>query len=66
MAFDREKRARIAERLRKEQIRSEASLSPGERLQMAEELLALAWSLHGPPRGEEWSVLRARRAKRNR
>lgn len=66
MAFDREKRTRIAERIRREQIQAEASLSPTERLQMAEELLALAWSMHGAPRQEDWSALRARRAKRVR
>jgi len=66
VAFDREKRIRALEELRRRQIVDEASLSPTERLDRAEELLALAWSIHGPPREEPWSLLAARRAKRSR
>jgi hypothetical protein len=63
MAFDREKRIRALAELRRRQIIDEASLSPTERLLQAEELLALAWSLHGPPPEEPWSVLANRRAR---
>lgn len=63
MAFDREKRIRALAELRRRQISDEASLSPTERLSQAEELLALAWSLHGPPPDEPWSVLASRRAR---
>ncbi|MBX3234187.1 MAG: hypothetical protein KIT84_40240 [Labilithrix sp.] len=66
MTFDHERRAQVFARLRQRQILDEAALSPTERLQRAEELLALAWSLHGPPPEEPWSLLAARRAKRNR
>jgi hypothetical protein len=66
MAFDREKRARNLAELRRRQVLDEASLSPTERLVQAEELLALAWSFHGPPPEEPWSLLAARRATRPR
>jgi hypothetical protein len=66
MAFDREKRSRALAELRRRQIIDEASLSPTERLLQAEELLALAWSLHGPPPVELWPLLAARRAARAR
>lgn len=66
MAFDREKRIRGLVELRRRQIIDEASLSPTERLLQAEELLALAWSIHGPPPQAPWSVLAARRAARTR
>jgi hypothetical protein len=66
MAFDHERRTRAFARLRSQQIHDEASLSPTERLQQAEELLVLAWSIHGPPAEQPWSLLAARRAKHNR
>ncbi len=66
MAFDREKRVRALTDLRRRQALDEASLSPTERLQQAEELLALAQSLHGPFADEPWSALAARRAKQSR
>ena len=66
MAFDPQKRTRALEELRRKQIVDEAALSPTERLQQAEELLALAWSLHGPPREEPWALLAARKVKPRR
>jgi hypothetical protein len=66
MSFDRGKRVRALEALRRRQVEDEASLTATERLRQAEELLALAWSLHGAPRAEPWSLLAARRAKRKR
>ena len=66
MAFDREKRIRVFDELRRRQIVDEAALTPTERLSRAEELLALARSIHGAPREEPWSLLAARRAKRSR
>ncbi len=64
MSFDREKRVRALAELRRRQVIDEASLTPTERLRQAEELLAMAWSLHGPPKEEPWSLLAARRARR--
>jgi hypothetical protein len=64
MRFDRERRTHALAELRRRQIVDEASLSPTERLLQAEELLALAWSLHGPPPEEPWSALAARRARK--
>jgi hypothetical protein len=64
MAFDHERRTLALAELRRRQILDEASLTPTERLQQAEELLAMAWSLHGPPPEKPWSLLAARRAKR--
>lgn len=64
MAFDREKRIRLLEALRRRQVIDEASLTPTERLLQAEELLSLAWKMHGAPPEEPWSLLAARRAKR--
>lgn len=66
MSFDHERRTRALAELRRRQVLDEASLSPTERLQQAEELLAMAWSIHGPPREEPWSLLAARRTKRTR
>ena len=70
MAFDREKRVRALTDIRRRQIVDEASLSPTERLLQAEELLAMAWSIHGPPREEPRPLflarLAARRASRTR
>lgn len=67
MEFDREKRVRVLAETRRRQILDEASLSPADRLAQAEELLALAWSSHGPPlREEPWPLLVKRRAKRYR
>jgi hypothetical protein len=64
MAFDQEKRVQLLAELRRRQVIDEASLSPTERLMQAEELLALAWSLHGPPPEEPWSALAFRRARK--
>lgn len=64
MFYDPERRARALAELRRRQIVDEASLTPTERLEQAEELLAVAWSLHGPPAEEPWSMLAARRARR--
>jgi hypothetical protein len=64
MAFDQEKRVKLLAELRRRQIIDEASLSPTERLMQAEELLALAWSVHGPPAEQPWSALAFRRARK--
>ena len=64
--FDRAKRKSALAELRRRQVADEATLTPTERLQQAEELLALAWSLHGAPPEQTWSVLQARRAKPRR
>jgi len=66
MGFDREKRVRALAELRRRRVVDEASLTPTERLMQAEELLAMAWSLHGSPPEEPWSLLAARRARRGR
>ena len=66
MPFDREKRNRLLDEIRRKRIEEEASLSPTTRLQMADELLSLSRSLHGPAPVEPWSLLLARRAKRTR
>jgi hypothetical protein len=66
MSFDRERRTRALRELRRRQVVDDASLSPTERLQQAEELLAMAWSIHGRPPDEPWSVLAARRARQSR
>ena len=66
MPFDHEKRIRLLEEIRRQRIQDEASLSPTTRLQMADELLSLSRSLHGPAPIEPWSLLLARRAKRTR
>lgn len=66
MAFDREKRVRALAELRRRQVMDEASLTPTERLMHAEELLALAWSIHGPPPEQPWSLLAARQARRRK
>lgn len=66
MAFDREKRSRLLEQLRRQRVTEEATLTPTERLMQAEELLALAWSRHGAPEPQPWPLLEARRARRRR
>lgn len=53
------RRAELLDKLRSDQRRERAALSPGERLAIADEMLALARSLHGglPQRGDPAQLL---------